>query len=209
VGRILYDISQAVTPSLAVWPGDTAFTSEWLLRLEDGDSCALSTMRCSTHCGTHADAPSHYLEGAADISSVSLASYLGPCRVVEVPPGQPGTALDSKLLDSLDGVERVLLRTTCGADLEVFEEQFRYVGVELARRAVELGIRLVGVDASSVDSCHSKDLATHKELLRGGVAILENLALDGVPEGDYELVALPLKLVGVEASPVRAVLCEL
>jgi arylformamidase len=203
---MLYDISEPISPATAVWPGDTAFSAHWVMRIDGGCSCNVSTIRMSVHCGTHTDAPLHFLAGSAAIDQVALERYLGPCRVVDVvPQGQP-PLVPAGAFAGLGGVSRVLFRTRREHDATRFDERFCALGQEAARAAVRHGCALVGIDTPSMDTFASKTMDAHKELLAGGVAILENLDLSRVPAGDYELIALPLRIRDGDASPVRAVL---
>ncbi len=204
----LYDISEPLGPDTAVFPGDTPFSREWVMRMEDGGSCNVSTIRMSAHCGTHTDAPLHFDPHGADMAGVSLSAYLGPCRVVDMqgrgqPPVIPSSALSRELLE---GVQRLLFRTRQDHDHTAFEAGFTAVGPEAAAVLSDAGLRLVGIDTPSMDHASSKDLKAHRVLCAGGVAILENLDLSEVPPGDYHMAALPLKMVGSDSSPVRAVL---
>ena len=142
------------------------------------------------------------------MAAVDLAAYIGPCRVVDI-PGQgdpPLIAAEALTAQLLEGVERVLFRTRSGHDHRVFDEGFAAVGPAAAEKLVAAGLRLVGIDTPSMDHAAAKDLLAHRVLCSGGVAILENLDLTRVPAGDYHLAALPLKIVGSDSSPVRAVL---
>ena len=205
---MLYDISPPITPSLAVWPGDTPPTREVLLDLTRGDSVTLSTLHGTVHLGSHADAPNHYGTGASDIASRPLERYLGPCDVmrVEVPRGGLVTP---DLLPRMPTAPRLLLATDTYPDPTRFNEDFAALAPELVDRLHEAGVRLIGVDTPSVDPFSSKVLAAHRRCLAHDMAILEGLVLAAVPEGTYELIALPLALEGFDASPVRAVLRSL
>lgn len=205
---MIWDISEPLSPATAVFPGDTPFSAEWVMRMADGASCNVSTVRMSVHCGTHTDAPRHFDDEGADIASVDLSTYIGPCRVLDVrgvgsPALIPADALDPR---ALRGVERVLFRTAVDHDATRFDPAFTAVGPAAAAVLVECGVRLVGIDTPSIDHASCKDLEGHNVLYRGGVAILENLDLTAVEPGDYELVALPLKIVEGDSSPVRAIL---
>lgn len=212
---VIYDISEPIEPSTAVFPGDTPFTTDWVARLERGDSCNVSTVRMSVHCGSHADSPLHYVAGGRDIASVPLETYLGRCRVLEVRgTGQPSVVDVRDLRDRLAGVERVLLRTSRRHDHRRFDPTFTALGPDAAHAIVSAGVRLVGIDTPSMDHATSKDLPAHHVLAAGGVALLENLDLSAVPidaaDGtDYELIALPLRIVGGDSGPVRAILRSL
>ncbi len=209
--RRVWDVSEPISPETAVFPGDTPFSANWVARLEDGASCNVSAITMSVHCGTHTDSPLHFEADGADMASVPLDAYLGRCRVVEVrgegdPPLVPATALAG---DTLAGVERVLFKTSAGHDHTVFDGGFTALGPAAARAVVAAGVKLVGIDTPSMDHATSKDLEAHHVLCAGGVALLENLDLSAVQPGDYELIALPLKIVGSDSAPVRAILREL
>ncbi len=206
--RRLWDITPTVTSALAVWPGDTPASREVLLDLRRGDTVTLSTLHATVHLGAHADAPSHYGVDAPTIESRSLEPYLGPCQVLRV-PGIRGRRIGPDELPWPVRAERVLLATGTYPDPTRFDREFAALAPELVDRLHAAGVRLVGLDTPSVDLFDSKDLPTHQACLRHDVAILEGLVLDGVPEGLYELIALPLKLSGFDASPVRAVLRDL
>ena len=204
MGR-LWDITPTVTPALAVWPGDTPPSREVLLDLGRGDTVTLSTLHATVHLGAHADAPSHYGLDAATIESRSLEAYLGPCQVVRV-PGARGRRVGPDELTWPPRAPRVLLATGSFPDPTRFDRDFVALAPELIERLAGAGARLVGLDTPSVDLFDSKELPSHQACLRHDLAILEGLVLDRVPEGVYELIALPLKLAGFDASPVRAVL---
>jgi arylformamidase len=203
---VLIDISEPLSPATAVWPGDTVLTRRWVMEIRAGAAVNVSTFAMSGHCGSHADAPLHYDRSGASIDEVPLEPYLGPCRVIRVfPQGNP-VVVPPDQLEPARGATRVLLKTHDRHDPGRFDTGFCSLGQESAQRIVELGVKLVGIDTPSMDHFSCKDMATHRILLTGRVAILENLDLGGVTPGDYELIALPLRLVGSDASPVRAVL---
>ena len=206
----IYDISEPISPATAVFPGDNGFTAEWVMKMAEGASCNVSTLRMSAHCGTHSDAPLHYSETGADAASMDLDPYLGKCRVLTVRgAGDPPVVDAESLPASLDGVERVILRTGEKHNAEVFDANFVALGPAAAQRLVDAGVRLVGIDSQSMDHATCKDLLSHNILREGCVSLLENLDLTDVPDGDFELIALPLKIVGGDAAPVRAILREL
>lgn len=207
----IYDISEPIEEASATFPGDTSFSREWVLRMERGDSCNVSTIRMSAHLGTHADAPLHFDPAGCDIAAVGLEPYLGRCRVVHLRgEGEPALVPLHALTDRLlHGVERILFRTVDRHEHRRFDAAFTAIGPAAAERLVHAGIVLVGIDTPSMDHAACKDLAGHQVLRRGGVAILENLDLSAVPAGDYELIALPLRIADGDSSPVRAILREL
>lgn len=202
---MLYDISPPLGASLAVWPGDSPLTREVLLDLGRGDSVTLSTLRSTVHLGAHADAPSHYGKDASDIGSRPLELYLGACEVMRVEVIR-GARITPAMLPRAVTAPRLLLATGTFPDPTRFNEDFAALSAELVDRLHLAGVRLVGIDTPSMDLFASKDLPAHQRLLAHDMAILEGLVLDGVPEGSYELIALPLRLEGFDASPVRAVL---
>jgi arylformamidase len=205
---MLYDITPAIEGRLKVWPGDTPPTREVLFDLCRGDPVTLSTLHTTVHLGAHADAPSHYGAEAPTIDQRSLDLYLGRCQVIRVEVA-PGQAVTPELLRTPVVAERVLLATGTYPDAGRFNEDFAALTPELIEMLHRQGVRLVGVDTPSVDRFDSKGLPVHRTFLRLDMAILEVLVLRDVPEGVYELIALPLKLVGFDASPVRAVLRDL
>ncbi len=202
---MLYDISPTVRPEIPVWPGDTPFQARLAWSMAEGASVNVSAVETTLHLGSHADAPFHTEARGAGMAAMPLEPYLGPCRVVRVPPA---ALIETRHIEGIDlaSPRRLLFRSDSVRDAKSFPERFTALSPELAALFAERGVLLVGMDTPSVDPPDSKDLLAHHALARGGVAILEGLILDGVPEGVYELIALPLKLAGLDASPVRAVL---
>ncbi|MES2980459.1 MAG: arylformamidase [Pseudomonadota bacterium] len=203
----LWDISPDVNASSAVFPGDAPYTQQLHFSLSGSCPVNVNTLTFSPHTGAHADAPLHYANGQPAIGGVDLQPYLGPCRVIHalncgalVQPAQIAHALDEL-------PPRVLFRTSVHASQSW--ENFTALAPETIELLAELGVRLVGIDTPSVDPATSQTLDAHQQLLRLDLRVLENLVLDDVPPGDYELIALPLKLTSADASPVRAVLREL
>jgi arylformamidase len=201
----IYDITPPVSPRTAVFPGDTPPSREVLMDMRRGDHLTLSTLRATVHLGAHVDAPSHYGADAPSIDRRPLDLYIGRCQVVRVDVDR-GTRVPPDALPVPLTCERVLLATGTYPDPEIFNEDFAALSPELVDHLHERGVRLVGIDTPSVDLSTSKDLPSHHRCLEHDIAILEGIVLDGVPEGVYELIALPLRLVGFEGSPVRAVL---
>jgi len=201
----LYDISPAITPKLAVWPGDTAPSREVLIDMAHGDNITLSTLRATVHLGAHADGPNHYGKNAPSIDERSLDHYLGSCQVIRVNIGR-ATRVEMSILHNEITAPRVLFATGTYPDPENWNKDFAALSVELIDFLHERGVIMIGIDTPSVDLFESKDLPAHKAMLRHNMSILEGLVLKAVPEGIYELIALPLPLVGFDASPVRAML---
>jgi len=203
---VLHDISVVVRVGTPEWPGDAPFECGWTTRIADGSSVNLSHLRGSPHVGTHADAPLHVHDGWPASDSLPLEAFLGDALVLDVSES-PAGPLSLDVHDTrLAGVERLLLRTgRCIADGS-FPSDWPVLDAETAAGLVERGIRLIGVDAPSVDARHSTQLEVHHALFGGGAYVLENLDLRGVRTGHYELIALPQRLAGLDAAPVRAVL---
>jgi arylformamidase len=201
---MIHDITPVVSARLAVWPGDTPPTRDVLLDIARGDNITLSSLHSTVHLGAHADAPSHYGPGPA-IHQRPLETYLGPCQVMRV--GVPrASRITPKMLPAAVQAPRLLLATGTYPDPEAFNSDFAALSVELVDFLHDQGVLLVGIDTPSVDLFDSKDLPAHLAFSRHDMAILEGLVLADVPEGRYELIALPLRLEGFDASPVRAVL---
>lgn len=203
----LYDITRTVTPQTAVWPGDTPYSVEPVASITGGSSVNLTTICLSPHTGTHADAYFHYERDGEHPVAMPLDAYLGRARVVTVTRRDgPLTPADFAGVD-LTGAERLLVHSHV-SDLgdDVWPDEFPYLSVDLIEWLATLGVRLIGLDSPSVDEFTSKDLPCHHALRRFGLVNLELVQLRGVPDGDYELTALPLKLDLACGSPVRALL---
>jgi arylformamidase len=203
----IIDISQPVGAGVAVWPGDQPFELEWTLAQARGDSVNVAAITLSVHTGTHTDGGFHVSANGTRAADLPLAAYIGKAMLIDVRGQQ---ALNERVLDdvNLQDVTRVLFRTRDQIDARAFPAPFMSPTEGLARRLVADGIQLVGSDAPSMDAVDSKTLVAHHILVDGGVAILENLVLSDVPPGVYTLIALPLKLVDADSSPVRAVLIQ-
>jgi arylformamidase len=202
---MIYDISAPISPRLAVWPGDTPPRRELLCDLNRGDSITLSTLHATVHLGAHADAPSHYGASAPAIDGRALDYYLGLCQLVRLSVPR-GVRITPAMLPADIRAARVLIATDTFPDPEAFNTDFAALSPEVVEHLHEQNVRLIGIDTPSVDLFGSQNLPSHRMFLKHDMAILEGLVLKDVPEGLYELIALPLKLVGFDASPVRAVL---
>jgi len=202
---MLYDLSPPIDERLAVWPGDEKPRREVKCRLEDGAPVTLSALHTTVHTGTHADGPNHYGIGAPGIDQVPLERYIGPCQVVTAKVKRGERIKPSDLARMVDQ-PRVLLRTSTYPDPTNFNTDFAAISVELVESLAARGVFLIGIDTPSVDLFDCKDLQAHKAFLKHDVSILEQLVLKDVPDGVFELIALPLRLIGYDASPVRAVL---
>lgn len=206
--RTLWDISPTLSPALPVWPGDTPFQTETTWQIEPGCPVKVSKITMSTHTGAHCDAPSHYDTSGRAIDEVPLDSYIGPCRVIHCI--EAGVIEARHLADKLQGVPpRVLLRTYRRAPQRDWDGGFSSIAAPAIALLAQHGVRLIGIDTPSLDPQQSKTMDAHNAVRANNMAILEGIVLDEIEEGDYELIALPLKLEGMDASPVRAVLRSL
>lgn len=201
----IWDISPLLSPATPVWPGDTPFSAEPTWQIEGGCPVRVSRLTLSTHTGSHCDAPSHYDPRGVSIDAVALDAYLGACRVIHcigVKRVEP-----RHIVEALAGVPpRVLLRTCANAPQEKWDAAFASVAPETVALLAAHGVILIGIDTPSLDPQDSKTMDAHHAVRVNKMAILEGVVLDAVAPGDYELIALPLKLAGMDASPVRAVL---
>jgi arylformamidase len=204
----LWDISPALGPAAPPFPGDQAYEQRWTARIGPGCPVNLTALTLSPHLGAHADAPLHYADGAAAIGAVALQPYLGPCRVIHAIGCGPLVRPEHIAHALAELPPRVLVRT-CERAPTRWSEDFAAYAPETLELLAARGVMLVGIDSQSVDPATSKTLDSHHVLLKHDLRVLENLVLDEVPAGDYELIALPLKLVQACASPVRAILREL
>ena len=205
----LWDISPPVHAGAPVFPGDAPYSSVWAARIAPGFPVNISTLTMSPHTGAHADAPLHYDDAGAAIGDVDLAPYLGRCRVIHAIDAVP-LVTPAHIAHALhDLPPRVLVRTYLRAPVDHWDPALAAYAPETIEQLADRGVQLVGIDTASIDPADSKDLPSHQVIRLRGLRVLENLVLDDVPEGDYELIALPLKLTTADASPVRAVLREL
>ncbi|MBL8317089.1 MAG: arylformamidase [Burkholderiaceae bacterium] len=202
----LWDISPPVHAGSPVFPGDTPYRQRWAATIAPGCPVNVSALELSPHVGAHADAPLHYDPAGAAIGALELEPYLGACRVIHAIGCGP-LVEPRHLAHALTGLPpRVLVRTYAHAPLDRFDTALSAYAVETIEQLAARGVCLVGIDTASIDPAASKVLPSHQAIRRLGLRVLENLWLDDVPEGDYELIALPLRLTTADASPVRAVL---
>ena len=203
---MILDVSVLVRPGTPEWPGDVPFSCGWSCRLASGASVNLSHIAGSPHVGTHADAPLHVRDGWPASDQLPLTVFLGAALVLDV-SDQPDGPLSLDAEDSrLAGCERLLLRTGRTIADGRFPDGWPVLAASTAAALAARRVRLVGVDAPSVDERESKTLEVHHALFDAGAYVLENLDLRAVTPGPYELIALPQRLEGLDAAPVRAVL---
>jgi arylformamidase len=201
----IIDISRPVTVGIPVWPGDTAYQFDLGWKMSEGASVNVGSVTMSVHTGSHADAPFHFDPDGAGIGEVSLTPYFGPAVVVDVMGLQTITCEHLSAVD-FGTMPRLLLKTGAWTNPEIFPETVPTLAPDVPAYLKERGVLLFGVDVPSVDAIDSTDLPIHYALNAGSIAILESLDLTHVTPGAYTLIALPLRLAGADASPVRAVL---
>ena len=207
----IYDISLPISESAIVWPGDPSIRLTRRLHMDRGDPCTLTCLELGAHCGTHADAPGHFLSGGKGVDSLDLNVLVGPALVVQV---QGVDHVTAELLDTLSidaGTERLLIRTENSARWEAGETEFFKDYVALSANAaqwlVEHRIGLIGVDYLGV-APFNDPIATHQILFKGGVVVIEGLNLNGTAPGIYHFVCLPLRIEGCDGAPARAILMD-
>jgi arylformamidase len=204
--RQIWDISPPVDPSSPVFEGDVRYRQRWTFEIQPG-ACPVnvSEITLSPHTGAHADAPLHYSAAGASVGALALEPYLGPCRVVHAL--NCGALIEPvHLQPHLSHLPpRVLVRTAARAS-QAWTPPFAAYAPATVALLASLGVQLIGIDTPSIDPADSATLDSHQLILKHNMRVLENLVLDDVAEGDYELIALPLKLVSADASPVRAIL---
>ena len=205
--RRLWDISPPVGSATPVFPGDTPYQQRWAATIGPGCPVNVSELTLSPHIGAHADAPLHYDPAGASIGALDLAPYLGPCRVIHAMDCGPliewthlAHAIDASL------PPRVLVRTYRQMPVDRWDPSLSAFAPATIAQLADRGVQLIGIDTASIDPADSKTLPSHQCIRQRDLRVLENLVLDTVDEGDYELIALPLKLMTADASPVRAIL---
>ncbi len=203
----IFDISRTLNASIAAWPEDVRFELAPTLKIESGGSVNVSRITMSIHTGTHVDAPYHYLEYGPAVDQIDLLPFWGPAQVVTIQRESGPMEVEDFLHVDLGLAPRILVRTKAGELPDsVFPESICYPSLALVDHFAAYGIILYGVDAPSVDKLDSKTMEVHKALYFNRIHILEGITLKDVPDGVYELVAIPLKIEGADGSPVRAVL---
>lgn len=208
----IYDISQTLTAGIPVWPGDVQYQSQSTWNIDANCPVNVSSTHFSTHTGSHADAPFHYDQQGLSIAEVSLDTYVGDCQLIDLSQltisDQSIQLADCQaLIDTqANAIQRVLFKTYVQFPHDQWDADFISVSAEVIDWLASKGCRLVGLDSPSLDPQNSKTLAAHNRIKNHQMAILEGLVFDDVDAGHYELIALPLKLAGLDASPVRAIL---
>ena len=205
----IWDISQTLRPGMPMWPGEPGFALHRIAEIDERCPVNVSAVTTPLHAGTHADAPYHYDPQGAASAECAIDVYCGACVVVDVRHAHGRVESGDVDWTALAGAERVLFRTYERFPAERWDSAFTAIAPEVIVRLREAGVRLVGTDAASLDPEQSKTMDAHREIRIGDMRILEGLVLDDVPPVRYELIALPLKIAGADASPVRAILREM
>ncbi len=203
-----YDISLPITDDMIVFPDDPPVDVRPHSRIQDGDDANVTRLALGTHTGTHVDAASHFMDGAQTVDALPLARLIGPARVVRIPDEVKAIGPDELRDAGVGEDDRVLLRTRNGDLLgrDEFSEEFAYLTGAGAEFLVDSGVELVAIDYLSVEAFDAEEPVAHHKLLEREVVIVEGVDLREVPPGRYELICLPLRLAGLDGSPVRAVL---
>lgn len=204
--RGYFDISPRITKDIGVFPGDVKFVREVSLDFEKGHHLLLSSIHSTLHLGAHADGPNHYQPGETGIGERDLEFYMGRAQVIHARVARGERILPKHIDETRILAPRVLFYTGTFPDPDRWNSDFAALSPELVDLLAIQGVKLVGIDTPSVDPEASKILESHTRIAHHGLAILEGLVLENVPEGIYTLIALPLPLTGADASPVRAVL---
>lgn len=209
MARRLYDISPVLNRKIPVWPGDTEYHLKSILSIRAGQNVNLGTVTMSLHTGAHVDAPWHYSEKGQTVEQLGLEPFLGKARLISLSCESVIQAADLREPLKENSPRRILVRTDAASPADRFPKSFVFFSPEAAHFLGRAGIILIGTNAPSVDHFSSQDLPAHQAFGKHRIQIMENLMLDDVPEGEYELIALPLRLEGADGSPVRAVLREI
>ncbi|MDR1054884.1 MAG: cyclase family protein [Prevotellaceae bacterium] len=205
----IYDISLPLTVNTKVFPGDMPLQYNFVQHIEAGDKLNLSEFLATTHIGTHVDAPLHYLEQGKAIGELDLDIFIGTCQLVKVDTTIKTSILPGEITRYGNLPERVLFCTTSENKYDEWTDSYRIPSIELIDYLNRMGVKLIGIDTPSVDMVNASDALIHKYIFKCEMLIIENLYLNEVPEGRYELIALPLKFMELEASPVRVILRSL
>ena len=207
--RRIWDISQPLHAGVPVWPGEPPVALHRHATIGDGCPVNVGAIQLPLHAGTHGDAPLHYDRDGAAIGDCDLHAYIGPCVLIDVRHACGRVEIADVDWAAIDGAVRVLFRTYERFPHDAWDSHFTAIAGDVVARLGAAGACLIGTDAASLDPEQSKTLDAHQRVRAAGMRILEGLVLDDVPPGRYELIALPLRIAGADASPVRAILREL
>ncbi|MDR4507006.1 MAG: cyclase family protein [Candidatus Brocadiaceae bacterium] len=205
-----YDITLPLSETTITWPGDPALSIKKVRFVSQDDTCTISELKLGTHCGTHIDAPYHFDESGITVDQIPLERLIGIATVFSIKNKEKIDLEEVKLL-KLENTKKVIFKTINSTywKLSEFKKEFVYITKDAAHYLVDSGVMLVGIDYLSVEKWNSSHFDVHRMLLREGIIILEGLDLGNVEAGNYELIALPLKIKGGDGSPARVILKEL
>lgn len=204
---ILYDVTLTISDTLITWPSDPPVTINKVSMISKGDACNVSELKLGSHCGTHVDAPSHFEENGLTIDKIPLDCFMGKATVFEIKNRKEIGLQDIKSL-GIKNTERVIFKTINSTywKLPAFKKDFVYLTKEAAHYLADCKVKLVGVDYLSIEKYKNASADVHHILLSKGMVIIEGLDMGNVEAGDYELIALPLKIKDGDGSPARVVL---
>ncbi|HEY3414600.1 MAG TPA: cyclase family protein [Armatimonadota bacterium] len=199
------DVTRPLYPGMPVWPGDPAVSERAISRIADGDGCNVTQWTFGSHTGTHVDPPLHFIAGGAPVPAMDLNALCGPCRVLDF--AERADHVSERDLASCKGVERILLKTRNSfRDPGVFHADFIALSESAAEWAVGSGVRLIGIDAPSIEPFGAGNHPVHHRILGAGIVVIEGLALAQLPAGDYEMVCAPLPWRDGDGSPCRTLI---
>jgi arylformamidase len=208
-----HDVSVLISEDLPVWPGDPGISMTLASSLDKGNDANVTRLAMGVHTGTHIDAPFHFESNGKSIDQLPIDALIGSCQVFDLPGIKGGIGPNDLKKLNFQGAARILFKTRNSiwwkTDERKFQKDFVYITEEGASFLIDQGVKLVGIDYLSVEKFESSDYATHHLLLRNQVVIIEGLNLSDISSGEYELIALPLRLKGADGSPARVILREL
>lgn len=205
------DITYPIDETLLIYPGDPAYERQRHLSIKSGDLCNVSRFSMGCHTGTHIDAPLHFIPGGKAVDEMDVRRFNGQARVIEYPENGVPRDISVDFLKSchICPGERILFKTSnsqrfCGKKLL---KDYTAIDVMAAQYLAKLSVSCIGIDYMTIEPADSEDGSVHKIILGAGIPVIETLDLRQVPAGSYELLCLPLRLAGLDGSPVRAMLC--
>lgn len=207
-GKQIIDISPIISPHTAVFPGDVPFRADIALDMRKGDNLTLSSFTMSAHIGAHTDAPNHYALGGSAIDARALEIYIGPAQVIEVKCSPNSRIQVADLSSHSILAPRILFKTRSFPNPDKWNGDFVALSSDLIDYLAAKKVRLVGIDTPSIDPANDKSLESHTAVFKNDLSILEGVVLEHVEPGLYDLIALPLRIAGADASPVRAILLK-
>jgi arylformamidase len=205
------DITAPIDPkTVPIYPGDAPAKLDFLQRMDQGGKVTLSAFAFGAHTGTHVDAPMHFIKGGASLDQISLDRFMGPVRIIDCSPD--ATAITAAELAKHDwkGAQRIFFRTRNSQNKwmtdPTFHKDFTYIAPDAAQLLADANVQLVGIDYISAEQFGAPEPKTHRILLGKNIPIIEGLDLREVRPGDYDLMLLPMRVVGHEAASARALI---